>query len=80
MNQATEDIRKGLNEGLNELEQVADEIRVKLHLAGMDAKDAWRKLEPTIDDARLHARSATASSRKAFQDILQALRDFRKTL
>mgnify|MGYP000019272104 CR=1 FL=1 len=80
MNHATEDIRKGLNEGLNELEQVADEIRVRLHLAGMDAKDAWGKLEPRLDEARMHARSATASSRKTFDDILKALRDFRKTL
>ena len=80
MNHATEDIRKGLHEGLNELEQVADEIRVKLHLAGMDAKDAWGKLEPRLDDARQHARSATASSRKAFEEIVEAIRDFRKTL
>ncbi len=77
MNHATEDIRKGLNEGVNELEQMADEIRVKLHLAGMDAKDAWNKLEPRLDEARRHA---AAGSRKAFDDILTSFRDFRKTL
>ncbi|MFO0762491.1 MAG: hypothetical protein U0359_38990 [Byssovorax sp.] len=80
MNQATEDIRKGLNEGLEEIEQVAGEIRVRLHLAGMDAKDAWRKLEPKLDEAKVHARSATAASRKALKDILDAFRDFHKTL
>ena len=33
----TEDIRR-----------MADEIRVKIHLAAMDAKDAWYKLEPKL--------------------------------
>lgn len=33
-----------------QLNQMADEVRVKVHLAGMEAKDRWAKLEP-----RLHA-------------------------
>ncbi len=33
-----------------QLQQMADEIRVKAHLAGMEAKDKWNGLEP-----RLHA-------------------------
>ena len=26
----------------------ADEIKLQLHLAGMDAKDAWNELEPKL--------------------------------
>jgi len=31
-----------------DLREMRDEIRLKLHLAGMDAKDAFRKLEPRL--------------------------------
>ena len=32
----------------SELQRMADEIRVRLHLAGMEAKDAWAKVEPRL--------------------------------
>lgn len=31
-----------------DLRTLADEVRVRLHLAGMEAKDAWAKLEPKL--------------------------------
>lgn len=31
-----------------EILRIADEIRVRMHLAGMEAKDAWAKLEPRV--------------------------------
>ena len=34
----------------NDLKRLADEVRVKLHLAGMDAKDAWEKIQPRIEE------------------------------
>lgn len=43
MKQDLEDIRK-------DLRRAADEIRVKLHLAGMDAKDAWEDIQPRLAD------------------------------
>jgi hypothetical protein len=33
-----------------EILRIADEIRVRIHLAGMEAKDAWAKLEPKVTD------------------------------
>ena len=33
-----------------QLRQLADEIRVQIHLAGMEAKDTWAKLEPRLHD------------------------------
>jgi hypothetical protein len=30
------------------LRRMADEIRVRIHLAGMEAKEAWAKLEPKL--------------------------------
>ena len=34
----------------DDLKRTADEIKLKLHLAGMDAKDAWEDLQPRIAD------------------------------
>jgi hypothetical protein len=31
-----------------EILRMADEIRVRLHLAGMEVKDAWAKIEPKV--------------------------------
>jgi hypothetical protein len=41
---------QGLGQIVDELTSLRDEIRVQLHLAGMDAKDEWARLE-----TRLHA-------------------------
>lgn len=41
---------------IRDLQTLRDEIRVKLHLAGMDAKDAWHELEPRLE--RLEAQVA----------------------
>lgn len=35
---------------LEQLRTAADEFRVKMHLAGMDAKSAWEKLEPKLHE------------------------------
>ena len=34
----------------DDLKRMADEIKVKLHLAGMDAKDAWDDIQPRLQD------------------------------
>ncbi len=44
-----------------EILRVADEIRVRIHLAGMDAKDAWAKLEPRVNE--LQSKLVRASDR-----------------
>jgi hypothetical protein len=32
----------------DDIRRMADEVRLKLHLAGMEAKEKWSKLEPQI--------------------------------
>jgi hypothetical protein len=74
------DVRRTLIESINELERLTDEIKVKLHLASMDARDTWEKLEPRLEEARQQAREATDSSQKAVRNIVQAFREFRQSL
>lgn len=74
-------LSKQIEEALTELETVTDEIRVKLHLAGMDANDTWSKtFEPRLDDARAHAREAKEASKAAIKDTLKAFKEFASSL
>ena len=49
-----------------DLHRLADEIRVRIHLAGMDAKDAWHKLEPKL---REFERKAGAATEKVGEEV-----------
>jgi hypothetical protein len=48
------------------LRRMADEIRVKIHLAGMDAKDTWGKIEPKLHEFE---RKAEAAKDKIVDDL-----------
>jgi hypothetical protein len=78
---ATKTTRETIDDAMGELEQLADEIHVKLHLGSMEAKDSWtRNLEPKLFEARQHAREAKDSSKKALDDVLAALKQFSREL
>lgn len=48
------------------LRRMADEIRVRIHLAGMEAKDTWAKLEPKLHEFE---RKAESTKDKLAEDI-----------
>jgi ElaB/YqjD/DUF883 family membrane-anchored ribosome-binding protein len=48
--EAEKTLKQDLEETRDDLRRTADEIKVKLHLAGMDAKDAWDDLQPRLQD------------------------------
>lgn len=71
-----------LKKTLNELHTMTDEIRVQLHLAGMDAKDKWsRDLEPRLFafEKRVQSELSTAT-KTAAHDLRDALHTFRESL
>lgn len=75
------DLEVSVNKALSDLETVSDEIRVKLHLAGMDANSAWSdKLEPRLFEAREHARQAKDASKAAIEDVVKAFKEFAAAL
>jgi hypothetical protein len=68
-----ETVRKSLQQTLEDLKTLRDEIRVNLHLAGMDLRDEWRKLEK-----RMEAQAASERTRATTDDTFHALeRDLR---
>lgn len=59
--------------GFSALKQLRDEIRLEIHLASMEAKEAWKNLEPRIHGAE-HA------SHEALEGLLKQYREFRSGL
>lgn len=47
---AEKTLKQDLEETREDLRRLADELRVKLHLAGMDVKDAWHAVQPRLDE------------------------------
>lgn len=54
-----------------------DEVKLKLHLAGMDLKAEWEKLEPQLDRA---ASSAAIVSGEVMSDLKKRLTEFRSRI
>ena len=67
MSQATTDLKLDLQKGLDHVRALRDEVRVKIHLAGMDARDEWHKLEPHLLEVERSAEHRTESARTAVQ-------------
>jgi hypothetical protein len=76
-----ENLEKGLDEMVAELETLGTEIELKLKLASMDARDTWeKKLEPKLFEARVHAKEAKDEAKKAVMDTLKAFKEFAAVL
>ena len=80
MSQTTHDLKAELHKSLALLKTLRDEVRVNLHLAGMDAKATWSKLEPKLADVEHAAREATEASRTAVTEALTAVKTFKDSL
>jgi hypothetical protein len=48
--EADKTLKQDLEDTRDDLKQAADEIKLKMHLAGMDAKDAWEEIQPRLAD------------------------------
>lgn len=59
---------------MQDLRQMADEIRVQLHLGGMEAKDAWAKLEPKLRAFEQKFDRATEDAADDLEELADVLR------
>jgi len=62
---------------LQNLRQLADEIRVKIHLAGMDAKDTWSKLEPRLREVE---QKAEAKGEEVAEELSKAGQELKEQM
>jgi hypothetical protein len=71
------DLRQDLKSFQADVRALRDEVRLKLHLAGMDLRQEWEKLEPQLDRVM---NSAVQVSAEAVADVKRKLNDFRRRL
>jgi len=65
MSKTTTELKDEIRKSLALMRTLRDEIRVQMHVGGMDAKDEWRKLEPElaeIERAATHLSEATCAA------------------
>jgi hypothetical protein len=80
MGDMTSELKADLQKSLDALATLRDEIRVRLHLAGMDAKDAWNRLEPRLLEAEKLAEDVSDTSRTAMEEVVKKVREFKDSL
>jgi hypothetical protein len=51
----------------DEVRRIADELELKIHLAGMDARDRWRDLKPRLAEIE----KSIASAGKRAGDVVE---------
>jgi hypothetical protein len=59
---------------MTDLTTLGDEVRLKVHLGSMDAKDTWAKLEPRLQQLQERAATATSSVKQELKDSAQELK------
>lgn len=82
------ELKKSLTTGLADLVQLRDEIRVKVHLAGLDARSEWERLEPRVNELEGRARGAiekaaeevAQGTREALDDAIEAMKRLRRAM
>ena len=80
MNPTTQNIKNDLTHALDQMRTLRDEVRVRMHLAKMDVKDEWNKLEPHLIDVEKAAEHLTAASYDAAVDAVKQLKKLRGKL
>lgn len=77
----THEIKNVLAKDLERLQTLRDEVRVRLHLASMDAKSEWTKIENEhLLGVEKVASEATEASRELLDKAIQKVEAFRRTL
>jgi predicted nucleic acid-binding Zn-ribbon protein len=80
MSDTTDELKKELKKSVALLRTLRDEVRVRLHLGGMDVKEQWNKLEPHLQEVEKKAEELTDASRNAVAEAVKRLQKLRASL
>lgn len=61
------------NSAWDDVRKLADEVRVKMHLAGMELKEKWKSLEPQLAAAQRKVGEGTDKAEAAATEQLGAI-------
>jgi hypothetical protein len=76
MNETKPELKEELKKSVAALQTLRDEVRVKIHLASLDAKTEWNKLEPHLYDLERAAEEATEATRRKVEEAIQKVKKF----
>jgi hypothetical protein len=76
----TPDLKAEMKKSLELLRTLRDEVRVQMHLGGLEAKRRWNELEPRLEQVEQAAREMTEASRAAVGDAVKSLKELRDSL
>lgn len=68
------DLKAGMDRVLKDLRKERDELRVKMHLAKMEAGEEWHKLEAKLSKLEAKTRELGTATAEASHDIGAAAR------
>jgi hypothetical protein len=77
MSEVSDELKKEFKKTTELLKTMRDEIKVKLHLAGQEAKDRWQKIEPEIEKA---GNEVAKTSRATLDELVSRVKEFKKDL
>ncbi|MBK8263319.1 MAG: hypothetical protein IPK80_18490 [Nannocystis sp.] len=88
MSEINDDLHQRYHRGLADLRTLRDEIKLKVHLAGMDARAAWEQVEPRLSELERQAESiaegaaqaTTEATDKVIGDLKDTLTALRKRI
>jgi len=66
----TQELKKQYEETVSHLHQLKDEIRLEIHLAGMDVQSRWKDLETRLSDLQLKAKTEVNDTTRHAADEL----------
>jgi len=61
-----------------DVRRIADELKVKMHLAGQEAKDRWAKLQPSLHEAEAEIKKGGAVVASKLVEIAGGLKEIGK--
>ena len=78
---AAQDIKSELEKSAKVLRELREDVRVQIHLGGMEVKDEWLRLEPRLEAAlERAAKDITDASQEAITELTDAVRRLRQIL
>ena len=77
----TDDVRKKFNERLEDAKKLRDEVKLKIHLGGMEARKRWQQYEPQLQKVEQEIEQISEGAYNAASEMLNETRSaFQKLL